>query len=53
MTQVATSIGAPRIAHGISVLHPTGDPALPQDAERATRLAVVREALKVMMSDCG
>lgn len=48
MTQVATTIGAPRIVTGVSVLHPTGNPALDPEAEQATRRAVVVEALKVV-----
>lgn len=50
MTQVAATIGAPRIVTGVSVLHPTGNPALDPEAEHATRRTVVVEALKTMTS---
>jgi glycine reductase len=49
MTQVAKTIGSPRITTGVSVLHPTGAPALEPESERATRRAVVLEALKSLM----
>lgn len=45
MTEVANGVGSPRIAPARSVLHPTGDPSLPPDAERAARRAVVVHAL--------
>lgn len=48
MTEVARGLGSPRIALGRSVLHPTGDPSLPPDAERAARRAVVVEALHAL-----
>ncbi len=48
MIQVATTIGSPRIIPGISVLHPTGDPALNPDDEQATRRSIVVEALKAL-----
>ena len=48
MTQVATGIGSPRIVLGQSVLHPTGDPSLTPDAERAARRAVIVQALNAL-----
>jgi glycine reductase len=48
MTQVAWGVGSPRITLGRSVLHPTGDPSLPPDAERAQRRAIVVEALHAL-----
>jgi len=48
MTRVATTIGSPRIVTGISVLHPTGNPALDPEAEQAARRTVVVEALKTV-----
>ena len=51
MTQVATTIGSPRIVTGISVLHPTGNPELDPEAEQATRRAVVLEALRALTND--
>jgi glycine reductase complex component B subunit gamma len=49
MTQVATTIGSPRIVTGVSVLHPTGNPALAPEAEQAARRAVIVEALNAVM----
>ena len=48
MIEVARSVGSPRIVTGGSVLHPTGDPALPAEAEHAKRRAVVAEALRAL-----
>ncbi len=48
MTQVAATIGSPRIVTGMSVLHPTGNPTLTPEAEQAARRLVVVEALKAM-----
>jgi hypothetical protein len=48
MTQVAATIGSPRIVTGMSVLHPTGNPTLAPEAEQAARRLVVVEALKAM-----
>jgi glycine reductase len=48
MTQVATTIGSPRIVTGVSVLHPTGNPELDPGSEQATRRAVVLEALHAL-----
>jgi len=48
MTQVATTIGSPRIVTGLSVLHPTGNPALDPEAEQGVRRAVVVAALQAL-----
>jgi glycine reductase complex component B subunit gamma len=48
MTQVATTIGSPRIIPGISVLHPTGDPALNPDDEQTARRSIMVAALKAL-----
>jgi glycine reductase len=48
MIEVARGVGSPRIAPGKSVLHPTGDPSLPPDTERAERRAVVTRALHAL-----
>ena len=48
MTQVATTIGSPRVVSGISVLHPTGNPALDPEAEQGVRRTVVLKALKAV-----
>ena len=43
---VAESTGSNRIVQGISVLHPTGDPALGPDGERALRRGLLERALQ-------
>jgi glycine reductase len=48
MAEVARSVGSPRIVSGKSVLHPTGDPTLSTDTERAERRAVVVQALSAL-----
>ena len=48
MTQVAATIGSPRIVTGVSVLHPTGNPALDPEAEQRARRAVVVAALQAV-----
>ncbi|MBI3801642.1 MAG: glycine/betaine/sarcosine/D-proline family reductase selenoprotein B [Deltaproteobacteria bacterium] len=48
MTQVATTIGSPRIVTGLSVLHPTGNPALDPEAEQGARRTVVIAALQAL-----
>ncbi len=53
MTQVAATIGSPRIVTGVSVLHPTGDPTLEPKAEQTTRRAVVLEALEAVTGSAG
>ena len=49
MAEVARSVGSPRIVPGKSVLHPTGDPGLSTDAERAERRAVILQALSAFV----
>lgn len=48
MAEVARSVGSPRIVLGKSVLHPTGDPGLSTDAERAERRSVIVRALSAL-----
>ena len=48
LTAVAESTGANRIVPGVSVLHPTGDPALSPDGERALRRALMERALETL-----
>jgi glycine reductase len=45
---VAESTGSNRIVPGVSVLHPVGNPALPTDAERALRRALLEQALDLL-----
>ena len=48
MTRVAESAGSRRIVPGVSVLHPTGDPGLDAQGERALRRALLERALEAL-----
>ena len=48
LTLVAETTGSNRIVPGVSVLHPTGNPALDADGERAVRRALLERALEIV-----
>jgi hypothetical protein len=48
LTDVALKVGANRVVRAARFSHPCGKPALPLPAERAFRLALVREALRAL-----
>ncbi|MBI4494954.1 MAG: glycine/betaine/sarcosine/D-proline family reductase selenoprotein B [Chloroflexi bacterium] len=48
---LAQSVGPNRIVAGKAVIHPTGDPALASDEERAFRRRLVRRALDALETD--
>ena len=48
LTLVAQSTGSHRIVPGVSVLHPTGDPALAADEERDLRRTLLERALALL-----
>ena len=45
---IAEQVGAPRIVPGRGIQHPSGDPRLPPDAERAWRRALPERALEAV-----
>lgn len=51
ITSLAQSVGANRIVAGRGVTHPTGDPRLPVDEERALRRRVVGKALEALRTE--
>jgi glycine reductase complex component B subunit gamma len=48
LTLVAESTGSNRIVPGVSVLHPTGNPSLDTDGERALRRELLERALAIV-----
>ena len=48
LTDVALKVGANRVVRGARFSHPFGSPSLPPEAERAFRVALVREALRAL-----
>jgi glycine reductase len=48
LTDVALKVGANRVVRGGRFSAPCGDPALPPEAERAFRRAVVETALRAL-----
>lgn len=48
LTDVALKVGASRVVRGGRFSAPCGNPALPPDAERAFRRAVVETALRAL-----
>lgn len=48
LPSVALKVGANRVVRGARFSHPCGNPALGPEAERAFRLALVREALAAL-----
>ena len=51
MSMLAKQIGANRIVTGVKILHPCGDPGLPEDADRALRREIVKCALSALQTD--
>jgi glycine reductase len=50
LVSLAERQGAPRIVPGRAVPHPTGDPSLPPDGERALRRALIEQALTALQT---
>ena len=48
---IAQMVGANRILRGVAITHPTGDPALGPDDERAFRRRVLKRALEMLATD--
>ena len=48
---IAQMVGANRILHGVAITHPTGDPTLVADDERALRRRIVSRALEMLATD--
>ena len=45
---IAQMVGANRILRGVSITHPTGDPALAAGDEHDLRVSIVRRALEML-----
>jgi glycine reductase len=48
---ISKTVGANRIVPAVAIPHPLGDPALPIEAERALRLALVDKALTAVATE--
>jgi betaine reductase len=48
---IAQMMGANRILHGVAITHPTGDPSLAPDDERALRRGILARALEMLSTD--
>jgi glycine reductase len=48
---IAQMVGANRILHGVAITHPTGDPSLTPDDERALRRRILLRALEMLTTD--
>lgn len=48
LVTIAEQVGAPRIVPGRGIQHPSGDPSLPPDAERAWRRTLMERALEAI-----
>jgi glycine reductase complex component B subunit gamma len=44
-------VGANRILRGVAITHPTGDPSIEPEAERAMRLRLLRRALALLAAE--
>lgn len=51
ITPISYSVGANRLVPGISIPHPTGQPALPFEEEKALRKKIVRKALEALSTE--
>lgn len=49
MTAVANAIGSKRIYPSASILYPLGKPSVPMNQEKKHRVAMAKEALKVLL----
>ena len=45
---ISRTVGATRILPAVAIPHPLGDPALPPDAERRLRAALLERALEAL-----
>jgi glycine/betaine/sarcosine/D-proline reductase family selenoprotein B len=50
---IAQMVGANRILRGVSISHPTGDPALAPDDEEQLRRRIVGRALEMLATEVG
>ncbi len=48
---IAQMVGANRVLRGVSITHPTGDPALTPAAESALRRRIVERAIQMLEVD--
>lgn len=48
VTPISMTVGANRVVPGVSIPHPTGNPALKKEAEFALRKRIVRTALAAL-----
>lgn len=48
---IAQMVGANRVVRGMAITHPTGDPSLGPQAERALRILIVERALEMLGTD--
>jgi glycine reductase complex component B subunit gamma len=44
-------VGAVRIVGAVSIPHPVGDPALPQEKEHELRMNIVKSSLELLKAD--
>ena len=51
ITPISYSVGANRLVPGISIPHPTGQPGLPREEERALRKKLVKRALEALATE--
>jgi glycine reductase complex component B subunit gamma len=50
---IAQMVGANRVLRGVSIAHPTGDPALPAEDEARLRRRIVDRALAMLATEVG
>lgn len=48
---IAQMVGSNRILRGVSITHPTGDPALAAGDEHELRVRIVRRALEMLAAE--
>ena len=48
---IAQMVGANRVLRGMAITHPTGDPSLAPEEERALRILIVERALEMLAAD--
>ncbi len=50
---IAQMVGTNRILRGVSITHPTGDPALAAGDEHELRVAILERALEMLATEVG
>ena len=51
VTPISMTVGANRIVPAIAIPHPLGNPALPENEEKALRRGIVEKALKALETE--